>query len=204
MLGLLMMYFRLSAYGSLNQHPPAPFNPFLLTSKISTRDKPGAMALSEFPAELLLIICKQLDDEYSINALSQTNSRLYGILNGFLYRECARHPLGFGPWLAVRHGSNAALLEFIAHGADIEGCGVSVKAAIRKTLVDAQIILPDEKGVGEEDDKETRNLDEYYPRYANSQKARTTTPTQIRTQSQSFKSFRSILWRGSKGRGKRE
>jgi len=102
------------------------------------------------------------------HALSQTNRRLYGILNGFPCRECARHPLGFGPWLTVSHGDNAALLEFIAQGAVIEGCGVSVKAAIRKTLVDAQIILPDKKGAGEEDDKDTRNLDEYSPCYVES------------------------------------
>lgn len=126
------------------------------------------MALAELPTELLLIICKQLDDESSINALSQTNRRLYSILNDFLYWECARHPLGLGPWLAVRHGSDAAVLKFIAYGADIDGCGVSMEAAIRMTLIDAQIISPDEKGVGGEDGKETRGLDEYYPRYSES------------------------------------
>jgi len=125
------------------------------------------MALAELPTELLLIICRQLDDESSINALSQTNRRLYGI-NDFLYRECARHPLGLGPWLAVRHGSNAAVLKFIAHGADIDGCGVSMEAAIRMTLIDARILSPDEMGVEGEDGKETRDLDEYYPRYAES------------------------------------
>ncbi|OJJ86526.1 F-box protein [Aspergillus glaucus CBS 516.65] len=104
------------------------------------------MALAELPTELLLIICKQLDDESSINALSQTNRRLYGI-NDFLYRECARHPLGLGPWLAVRQGSNAAVLKFIAHGADIDGCGVSMEAAIKMTLIDARILSPDEMGV---------------------------------------------------------
>ena len=54
------------------------------------------MALAEPPTELLLIICKQFDDKYFINALSQVNRRLYSILNNFLYWECTGHPLGLG------------------------------------------------------------------------------------------------------------
>jgi len=77
-------------------------------------------------------------------------------------------------WAAVRHDSNAAVLKFIAHGADTEGCGVSMTAAIRKTLVDAQIISLDKKK------RMPKKLEIWMDTIRvtlNPQKARTTTPT---------------------------
>lgn len=115
------------------------------------------MALADLPTEMILNIFQRLHEEH-VNALSQTNRRFYGILNEVLYRENIRHTLGSGAWRAVRYRSKAAILKFIAHGLDIRGSWVPLKEAVRRTLVDAGVISPDDKR--EEDEEQEVEEDE--------------------------------------------
>ena len=75
--------------------------------------------LAEWPVDCLLLITDHLPSERDLNAIAQTNWRLYNIFNPYLYRHnIQRHGKTATLWWAVRYGEvNTARLSLRA-GAD--------------------------------------------------------------------------------------
>ncbi|KFY69657.1 hypothetical protein V496_00063 [Pseudogymnoascus sp. VKM F-4515 (FW-2607)] len=53
------------------------------------------------------------------NAFSQTKSRLYDVLNTYLYRHNVQRLGSSGLWWAARHGQEATAQKFLEEGADV-------------------------------------------------------------------------------------
>lgn len=78
------------------------------------------MYLSELPSEIILIIAECLESQPTINALAQTSSAFYALLNPFLYRYHVQHrvPAPALEWAAER-GHAGTLQKLLKAGADI-------------------------------------------------------------------------------------
>ena len=72
------------------------------------------------PYELLLSIMESVEPLRDINALVRTNKRLYGYLNGCLYRFDVQVTGGSALLWAAEHGSRRTAWLSLAEGADIE------------------------------------------------------------------------------------
>src|SRR4051794_30119296 len=76
--------------------------------------------LVDLPNELLLSITEQLKLERDINAFSQTNCRVYNLLNPYLYRYTVK---AFGSsvllW-AAQHGHERTAQNLLREGANVQ------------------------------------------------------------------------------------
>lgn len=77
------------------------------------------MHFSDLPDDIYFAIAEQLGEESDINVLSRSSRRLHQILNSFLYQYNIRYYNGWGMCRAIHMNCEAALLKFIAHGADV-------------------------------------------------------------------------------------
>ncbi|KFY02547.1 hypothetical protein V490_00460, partial [Pseudogymnoascus sp. VKM F-3557] len=81
---------------------------------------PSEMPLLDLVNELLLSISENLDLERDINAFSQVNSRLYNVLNTYLYRHNIQQLKSSGLWWAAQQGQEATTRKFLEGGADVK------------------------------------------------------------------------------------
>ncbi|KAI9924173.1 hypothetical protein MW887_007123 [Aspergillus wentii] len=77
------------------------------------------MSIPTLPNELLMLIVNDLDSQKDLNALLQSNSRLYHTLNDYLYDCNVRHCQSSALWRAAKHGSESTLQRLIEAGADV-------------------------------------------------------------------------------------
>lgn len=78
------------------------------------------MSLPTLPYELLLAVCDLLQEFRYINALVQTNKRLYWHLNSHLYSLDVRKTNASALLWAAQHGTRRTALLSLTEGADIE------------------------------------------------------------------------------------
>lgn len=84
--------------------------------------------LAHLPNEVLLLVAEQLASQRAINALAQTSTRLYGILNAYLYRYDAKHHHHHHAgsavlWAARYSGEPATVQRALAAGAGVDANG---------------------------------------------------------------------------------
>src|SRR6266487_6102015 len=78
------------------------------------------MPLLDLSAELLLFIAEILESKGDLNAFSQTNRRLYSLLNNYLYRHNVRECNGSALIWAAQYGREGTARRLLEEGADIE------------------------------------------------------------------------------------
>jgi ankyrin repeat protein len=78
------------------------------------------MLLLDLPNELLQSLAEALELERHINAFTQTNRRLYNLLNTYLYRHNV-HQLGSSALLwAAERGQKATVQKLLKEGANTD------------------------------------------------------------------------------------
>ncbi|KAJ5642416.1 hypothetical protein N7490_006416 [Penicillium lividum] len=78
------------------------------------------MALLDLPNELLQAITQILESQRDINALAQTNCRLYFLLNPYLYSSNVRHHNSSALVWAAEHGQLQTAQKLICQGVDVQ------------------------------------------------------------------------------------
>ncbi|ODM21527.1 hypothetical protein SI65_02371 [Aspergillus cristatus] len=76
------------------------------------------MGLRELPNEILFLIARYLKYDWNISALSQVNSRLYLLLNSYLYQHNQRYFQGSLLTWAATNGSEIVARKMLDAGAD--------------------------------------------------------------------------------------
>ena len=78
------------------------------------------MHLLNWPNELLQIAAENLQTQKDINAFTQTNRRLYNLLNDYLYRHNVRQFGSSALLWAAKHGQEATAQKLLDGGANIQ------------------------------------------------------------------------------------
>ena len=97
------------------------------------------MSLSNLPREILLNIAEPLGDA-GINALSRTNSQLYGLLNKFLYSRDMRSQSRSLLW-AAKNGVKATVQLALAAGGNLDFIPESYHIALQSAAIRGYIHL---------------------------------------------------------------
>jgi hypothetical protein len=74
------------------------------------------MALPKLPDELWLCIAQKLDQDRDISSLACCSRKLYGYLDGYLYRHSVERYGDEGLICAARHGRELPVMKFVEAG----------------------------------------------------------------------------------------